>query len=236
MLPFPKGKGAISKWNFYSSLGFNYNDPGGIGECIYDFCKERVDYYNEEAKRFHKEYDVVFDEVKFLEGRVRRSRDEREAKWINSDYQVKVRESRDFAEKRDQAHRKAKQFSEMQGLLTEIYEGLFKQYFQEVYDAEMHDIVDNFYDDSPAGFRLLYKFGRAHSSAWKIIYHAKDYIDALEHFFNATERRLIDAAEFEGIENDFTHLVHQIVHHVRTDRFLETALGANGKDSWSRSD
>ena len=45
------------------------------------------------------------------------------------------------------------------------------EYFQEVYDADMHeDVEGSLYDDSPAGFRLLYKHGRRNPGTWTLIH------------------------------------------------------------------
>jgi len=67
---------------------------------------------------------------------------------------------------RNDYNRKAQRFSHLFDLLISEYDDLFFKYFQEIYDADMHDITSGPYDDSPAGFRLVYKYGRTNTSQW----------------------------------------------------------------------
>ena len=63
-------------------------------------------------------------------------------------------------------------------IITQL-SSLFPLYFQEIYDAEMQDFQGDQYDDSPAGFRLIYKYGRSEASVWKLIQDADQWIAVL---------------------------------------------------------
>src|SRR5262249_5245307 len=105
-----------------------------------------------------------------------------------------------------------------------IYYDMFPQYFQEVYDADMHEVSVGPYDDSPAGFRLLYKYGRANTSQWSRIKNHNEFIESLASFFTSTENEVSSSPYLKGLENDLTQIVTAVVSHVRTKEFLETAF------------
>ena len=69
-------------------------------------------------------------------------------------------------EMRNDLHSKTQRTADLYQVLIDQYDALFPQYFQEVYDADMHDVQVGPYDDSPAGFRLLFKYGRSNTSQW----------------------------------------------------------------------
>src|SRR5262249_55311060 len=101
---------------------------------------------------------------------------------------------------------------------------LFPLYFQEVYDADMHDVTSGSYDDSPAGFRLLYKYGRSNTSQWSLIKTPNEFIESLANFFTATESEVCGTKGLEGLSSDISEITTALVAQVRTRDFLETAF------------
>ncbi len=220
---FAEAKTTFSRWNFYSSLGFGPEEEGGIGEVIAKVLQERLDQANREVEELQDRYEVAFSAVKFAEGRLRRATAD-EAQWLEVAYRRKVGEMNGYLDERDTAYARAQKLSGFLAFLVEHYNKKFPEYFQEVYDAEMHDVGVSPYDDSPAGFRLLYKYGRTHTAVWELIESEGGFVDALVDFFVSTERVLESQKAIEGIERDFSDLVTAVVSHVRTDRFLLSAL------------
>jgi hypothetical protein len=221
---FSETKAEFTRWNLYSSLGLGPNEAGGIGECLYKIIKHRLDYNNQKMGEIQLEYDMIFSQLKQLEQRIRHAGSERDAQWIRADYQTKLNEFYTLEEMRDKAHSKSARLANMFDVLINAYDNLFPKYFQEVYDADMHEVQSGPYDDSPAGFRLMYKHGRDNTSQWTKIRNPQEFIDDLASFFTATERELTNSDEFAGFETDLSEIVTNIVSHIRTKEFLETAF------------
>lgn len=221
---FAETKAEFTRWNLYSSLGLRPTDPGGIGERLFQDLKQKLDHWNQRVTEIQGEYEMVYTQLKQLEGRIRGASSDRDAQWIRAEYQSKTNEFYTLQEIRDEAHSKAGRFAHMFDLLIEAYDKLFPKYYQEVYDADMHEVDVGPYDDSPAGFRLFYKHGRSNTSQWTRIRNPNEFIDMLANFFTATEREIAAMPELEGLETEISEIVTGIVNHVRSREFLETSF------------
>lgn len=213
------------RWNLYASLGINYDDPGGIGECLYKIISQKIEEANNYLKERQIDYDEVAAQMHYLEGRVRQAGTERELNWIKMEYQSRQAELYHISQLRDIAHEKATKVARLNQFLVEHYDKTFRDYFQEVYDADLQEINQaNPFDDSPAGFRLLYKHGRTNPSQWTRIYSLSEFIESLVSFFTITEQELASTPEIKGIESEFSQIITQLVAHVRSDHFMESAF------------
>ncbi|MGM0440243.1 MAG: hypothetical protein ACQEP8_03910 [Chlamydiota bacterium] len=214
----------FSRWNLYSSLGFDERQPHGIGECMYFRIKEQLDNANREVHQYHEEYDSQFPHVKNLENRIKRATTEQEAQWIRMEYQRASTQLNFCAEQRDRARMKSKNLANLLNFLINTYIEKFPEYFQEVYDADIHDVEVGPYDDSPAGFRLLYKHGRTNTALWSLIYNEAEFVEALASFFTITESEIARTEGLEELQQEFSQIVTDIVTHVKTSEFLESAF------------
>jgi hypothetical protein len=221
---FAEIKSQFTRWNLYASLGLGPNEAGGIGAVLYEIIKRKVDFFNQRVQEVQQEYELVFSHLKSMEMRMRSASSEKEVQWIKMEYQSKRNEFNTLEEMRDEMHNKAQRFANLFDTLIEQYDILFPKYFQEVYDADMHDITAGPYDDSPAGFRLLYKFGRSNTSQWTRIKTPNEFIEDLAAFFTATETEIVSTQHFEGMQSEISDIITAIVTHVRTKEFLETAF------------
>lgn len=220
---FAEIKANFSKWNLYASLGVNTNEPGGIGQILYEILKNKIDRVNREVEEFQAQYEEVYTQLKYMESRIRGA-SEQEARWLNAEYQSRRGEFNTLEELRDRVHLRARKISEAYDVINDLMLSLFPDYFQEVYDADMHDVKTGPYDDSPAGFRLLYKHGRSNTSQWTMIYHASEFIEALTSFFVAIEHQLRHDSRLEGLEQDLSEVITALVNQVRTQEFLESSF------------
>ncbi len=225
---FSDVKANLSRWNLYSSLGLQADETGGIGEVITDSLQVRLDTANRAAEELRTHYESEWGGLKFLEARLR-SVSEDEARWLRTEYNAKVGSLRsleiEYNEAQETAHLLARLFPRM----AELYNTLFLDYFQEVYDPEMADITPSAYDDSPAGFRLLFKHGRTNPALWTLIHTPSEFIDALAEFFIAAERSLLAEPDLQPLSNTIGTLTTAIINHIRTATFLETALQRMGR-------
>jgi hypothetical protein len=214
----------FARWNFYASLGLGTNEQGGIGQCIYQNIQRKLDQANRKIQDMQSEYEMVYTQVKTLESRMRHASTEKEVQWLKVEYQSRANEFYFLQEQRDEAQAQASALVNLYDILYKIYVDLFKDYFQEVYDADMQEVTTGPFDDSPAGFRLLYKHGRTNTSQWTHIKNQHDFIDALVSFFVATEPQIAHMLQEKKIEKDLSEVVTAIINHVKTKEFLESAL------------
>ncbi|MCB1213676.1 MAG: hypothetical protein KDK40_05180, partial [Chlamydiia bacterium] len=221
---FAETKADFTKWNLYTSLGLDEKEPGGIGEALFHAIKRRLDACNEQVHDYTEQYETLYTRIKYLEVRLQRASNEEEGSYLKAEYRSLSQELQTLQELREQEHQKARRYSELFADLIEVFIALFPEYFQEVYDADLHEVDVGPYDDSPAGFRLLFKHGRSNPSAWTLVKTPAEYGDSLAQFFSMTETRITQHEHFNGLEEDISTIVSALVAHVRTTEFLENAL------------
>jgi hypothetical protein len=218
---FSEGQSTLSRWNLYSSIGFEAEEEGGIGQCLYQAIQERISRLKADIERIQEEYDTLFVLIRTLETRLRTC-SEKEGEWLKIDYQNKVRETDRLAFRRDDIAARARRLADSYQAILDFYLERFPDYFQEVYDPDIETQGEHLLDDSPAGFRLLYKHGRQNPSLWTRVESLNGYGDALASFFTALEVEM--APSFEGMEEDLQDLTTTVVSHVRSLYFLESAI------------
>lgn len=221
---FSETKSEFTRWNLYSSLGLAPDDAGGLGPCLHNIIKEKLDRYNQKVQDLQFEYEHMFAQVKQLEVRMRNAASEQEAHWIRAEYQVKANEFYLLEELRDAANSKAQVYANLFNIVIDHYDKLFPEHFQEVYDPDIREAPSGPYDDSPAGYRLLFKHGRSNTSQWTPIKSPQEFIDALSRFFTITERELVSIEPLKGLENEISDIVTSLVTHIKTQEFLESAF------------
>lgn len=221
---FSEVKMEFSRWNLYTSLGFAPEEKGGLGELIYKRVDEKIAEVNKKLEEAHKEYEIAFDQLRATESLMRNVSSESEARRLQAELQSRTYHMRACLDKRDALYSRGSNYSKLFSFLVKQYDEKFPEYFQEIYDAEMQDFQGELYDDSPAGFRLVYKHGRPDPSLWTLIYDGEQYIDALLDFFSATESQIAANCEWEGGDQDILELNSAIIAHIRTETFLETSL------------
>jgi hypothetical protein len=221
---FSEVKMEFSRWNLYSSLGFDPKEPGGLGALIYQILDEKIAAINKKLESAQKEYEIAFDQLRAVESLLRNVSSESEGRRLQAEYQSRSYQMRSCQELRDALYTRGSQYSKLFSFLLKQYDEKFPEYFQEIYDAQMSDFQGELYEDSPAGFRLVYKHGRTDPSLWTLIDSAQQYIDALSDFFSMTETPISASCDWEGGEEDVLALTAAIISHIRTKEFLETAM------------
>ncbi len=221
---FAETKPSFTKWNFYSSLGLDARDAGGIGNKLYEILDQKLQQANAKSHEHQEEYEIQYQQLKYLEGRMQRASTDQELRFLKSEYQSRRNEFHTIEVLRNRAHRKAQRYANLFNVLIDQYLALFPNYFQEVYDADLHEGDVGPYDDRPAGFRLLFKHGRTNTALWTRIHNPSEYVDALSAFFTMTEHDLVASEAVEGIEDNLGEITTAVVSHIKTHEFLESAL------------
>ena len=226
---FAEVKFDLARWNFYSSLGVNWDDEGGIGQVLYDIAKKRVDETNLELEQEREKFDAISLETEYLQRRLQTASTENEIQWLKMEYQTRQAEQYHIKELCDMIAEKANKVAKLHQFMIDSYDQLMKEYFQEIYDADLHDVQAGPFDDAPAGFRLIYKHGRTNPSLWTKITSLPEYIEALVSFFTITEQDLLHAQEIKGIEAEFSSIITRLANHIRSDLFIESALARTAR-------
>lgn len=219
-----ESKADFAKWNLAASLGLDPQEEQGIGQCLHQAIQEEVHELEKEIESYQNRLDLVYAALKSLEGRVGRAGSESELGWLNAEYQTRKFEYHRLTIERDERHEMARQLISFLPILLNFYVDKFKEYFQEVYDAQMHDVGPSPYDDSPAGFRLIYKHGRTNPSLWTNISTPSEFLQALTSFFVATEVEIAHLPQVKGIESKISRLITTLFLHLRRPEFLESAF------------
>ena len=221
---FSEVKMEFSRWNLYSSLGLNPEESGGIGEIIYQHLQGKLDESNAKLQESQIAYELAYDQLRATEHLLKQAATEREIRRLQAEFQSRLYHMQSCQDMRDKFYEAASHYSSLFSFVIQQYDAKFPEYFQEIYDAEMQDIGQGIYDDSPAGFRLVYKHGRSDASQWTMIYTSDEYVEALVDFFAATEALVSGASDWEEGQKEILNITTAIISHVRTKKFLDSAL------------
>ncbi len=217
MASFSEAKADFVGWNLFHSLGFGAEEEDSLGYAARSFLQETLNRLNDQVAQYQEQYERLFLEVKALESRLNRSGSE----WDRADYRGRLAEMESWLDRRDDAHEKASACAELYPKVVSWYVEIFPEFFQEVYDAVIDAQAQEHWEDSPAGFRLLYKHGRQNPSTWTLIHNEDEYTAALTQFFQMTEQRLIEA--YPALEREIADLVTELIRSVRSKGFVEAA-------------
>jgi len=234
---FSEVKMEFSKWNFAISLGFAQAEEGGIGAVIVRELQEQLDQINKKMAQYHEEYVVAFEQTRATETLLRNCGSEQEGRRLRAEHQSRSYHMRMALEMRDNLREKGENISKLAPFLIEEYDKRFPEYFQELYDPNMQEVQEGMYEDSPAGFRLVYKHGREDPHLWTLIHEESEYIRSLGEFFNLTENAIASLCEWEGGREVVRDVTAKILLHIHEEVFLKTALArmarAHGKSDGS---
>lgn len=221
---FAEVKFDVARYNFYASLGVNWDDAGGIGEVLYEIAKRRVDEAQLQLQEYQQKLDAINFEVDTIVRRMQQTSVESEMQFLKMEYQTRQMEQHQIKEEWERISERVQKVAHIHQFLIDQYDRLLKEYFQEIYDPDLHDVAQGQFDDSPAGFRLIYKHGRTNPSLWTKVASHQEYVDALVSFITITEQELMHAPEIKGIEQEFSSIITRLTSHIRSDQFLESAL------------
>jgi hypothetical protein len=221
---FAEYKTEFSTWNLYVSLGFDPKEGGGIGEILYRNVDAKLQENQEKAAEHQREYERAASQVNMIINLLRSATSQAQVRRLQAEQQILGYQITQHLDNRDKYYALAKHYSLFFSFLIEQYYGKFPLYFQEIYDPKLHEAWTSSYDDSPAGFRLVYKHGRHDASLWTLIQDESQYIESLCNFFQLIEPQIEVQLEDAMQKKELTELTTAIIHHLQTKEFLESAF------------
>lgn len=210
----------FTKWNLFTSLGLDHRMPDGIGSFLYVLVENQLKKANSEIERYQMEFDRVNAQMKTLEASLYRTQNFSEENRMRREIQSFINEMETILSLREKAETKAQAYANVYSHLIEQFILLLEEHFREIYDAQMLGVSSGYFDDSPAGFRLMYTHGRKDPSLWTIIENEDGFIKHLRDFFISIESNVI--ASFPDLTEDITYFLTEVIQFIQTSRFLPT--------------
>lgn len=210
---FSEANPQLINWHLYTALGFSPEEPEGLGSVIHNCLQEKLEIYNQEIQELQKECEITADQLRAVQGVLNRADTTSRMRSFQAEYQSCSHHFQACLNRKNQLINKANEISSLFSTIIQYYMEQFPHYFQEIYDPELVQLSD---EDSPAGFRLFYKYGRTNASLWTAIETEKDFFQALRSFFLATESLLFAQEEQEII----TEIIAAIVSHLHHTTFF----------------
>lgn len=211
------------RWNLYTSLGFDPKEEGGIAHLIYQEVEEKLSNANLKSKELLNDYNRAVDEVNAAKNLLSQTDSQERARSLKAEFESRLMHARACKDLMNDSYDRSKFYANFFSFLLKHYSEHFQEYFQEVYDPEMCDMTAHIYEDSPAGFRLVYKHGRKDPTLWTKIYDAEGYLKAITEFFNNVEQVLIAECEWKEGEKEVVEVTTLLIHHLQTKEFLSSA-------------
>ncbi len=213
-------KTEFSQWNMYTSLGLDPKQEGGLGELIVQFLEELIGEVNQKVEHLQDDLAITEQQIIDLETILSNADDPDRIRRLRGEIQVKAHHLYLSQETIREEVERGKKINVFYNFLMDELMRLIPEYFQEVFDPEMISDQGEVLQDRPAGFRLLYKYGRREPSLWTMIYSKEEYSEKLAAFFQAIEMMLIQGSDLERMGE----LIERLTHKVKEDRFIEKAI------------
>ncbi len=210
----------FSKWNMYTSLGLDPKEEGGLGEVIFQFLEELIGKINQKIDQFQEEIMIADEQIRALELILSNTTEPDRIRRLRGEIQVKAHHLYVNQEMTSEEVQRAKKINDFYKFMNDELMRLILDYFQEVYDPEMISEEGEILQDRPAGFRLLYKYGRSEPSVWKMIYSKEEYSEKLAAFFQAIEQMVAQGSEIDEIRE----LIERLIAKVQEEAFIQKAI------------
>ncbi|MBS0624698.1 MAG: hypothetical protein JSS32_01450 [Verrucomicrobia bacterium] len=220
----------FTRWNLFVGLGLDPNQKEGLGSFLYERMDLRLEECNRELKRAADEYDKAMSAIRALEGMVNRSIGDAHRQQLQSELATYMHAANMALEIRDRMVEKAERLSNLFSHLIQQYDLKLQDYFQEIYDPSLFVSEEAIFDDSPAGFRLVYKHGRSDPSLWTLIQNGEQYIESLRDFFILIEPDIASTVDRNLFPTLVSDLTTELVQYLQEPQFLHSAMERSKKN------
>ena len=211
----------MTHWNSFAALGMDSGQRGGLSENVLATAKSIAANYEKEIKVYQDQIEQMSDYLNALNIRARSATPEQFQNLKQHALSQAAQLSRQIAERDDLINKINALSSKLQLFCDKIME-FYTTYFQEVYDPEIE--TSSFFDDSPAGFRLVYKHGREDPNLWSCIFNDDDYVKMLTIFFHLMQSQFLQLEELKPLKGEeIGKFFSGILLHIQSDSFIKSA-------------
>lgn len=210
----------FAKWNFSTAIGLMHDQQGGVGEVLWNRLQEEMEKSNEKVAEYADRVNQAEEKIRRNQSLFRASYRQDELRRLKREAEAEMYQSHTYEALYEEEIRRREALAELYKFFAEQYQILFPHYFQEIYDPELFTGSEEFFVDSPAGFRLAYKHGRYDPTVWTLIESDEDYIRSLIDFFRLAEPILLSRLENKEIGSLVEQLISEVILYVETPEFL----------------
>lgn len=215
-------KTEFSRWNLYIGLGIHPDQKGGIGEFLYAQVDGQLQKCNQQIEGLAQEYEKEMGSLQALETMIQASVSEGRRNQLKSEWMTHNLAANSILGMRNEVIAKAESLTRFFSSLIEQYDQKLQEYFQELFDPVLLGEEAHLYDDSAAGFRLVYKHGRTDASQWTPIYNGEEYIHSLRDFFSIVEGDIEAPPQIE--REIVSEITTALIQFIQDRAFLEGAM------------
>jgi hypothetical protein len=212
-----------ASYNMYIALGLSPEDEGGLASALMSQSQEEAQDAQSKVAELEEEIEVLEESLRGQDARALGALGD-SARSIGRQIQVSEHRLQTLIDERQEIVEHTNMSSGLPALILSELQLNFPYYFQELYDPEMHEFAGKVYEDSPAGFRLVYKHGTNDPLAWTHIYTKEQYLSCLEHYLNAMVPILIANCEWNKGKDLMQGLIDSLQELVQTEEFYKGAL------------
>ncbi len=219
---FADVKVEFARWNLFVSLGLRTDaSPPGIGTGLLRIVQEKLDAANNGIAEMGVEVQRAVQAIRMTERLLQNALSEPERSKLKAELLSGVHVADTLSAKIEEERKRARFFSQFYAeFLKEAVEKL-QLSFQEVFDPSLGEEKEELFEDSKAGFRLLYKSGRSAAASWDRIEDEAGFVNAVYKFFESIESQLTYEPSMQSC---FTLIVTELLQYIRSEEFIAAAL------------
>lgn len=221
---FADHKVEFFRWNLYKSLGFSSKEKGGIAQVIYEEVEKRLEKANQQVEKERELYNEAADRCNVTQALLRQVDSYDRARLLKREHATYLSHLNECSHLLRQAEDRSQFLGQLMVFLLNYYAQRLPDFFQEIYDPELFANAETIYEDSAAGFRLIYKMGRKEPSSWILITEEKQFIQALKSFFSIVESFILSECEQEEKKKEIEELTTLLVQHIDSPEFILSAF------------
>ncbi|AHK63602.1 hypothetical protein [Chlamydia avium] len=204
------------------ALGWDAQDPQSIAYVIQKSVEQEVHNARKLIEKCEQTYNEARAQLDYIENRMKNPLNAEDNKILLMDHIRFRQELNQALHDWNTAQEKAKKLLSLPNFILSFYSKVLPQYFRSSYDAFIQEF--SYYDDIPAGFRILFTHGRSHPHTWSPIYSLKEFIAFLSEFFSSTEGDILSKHGALGLEKETSTLINEIISHLHKNIFQESAI------------
>ncbi len=220
---FVDGFSRYTKNHLIIALGLEQHEPLGLGRVIYDALQYELDAMNRRLEENAAEINALRDKISMSEKLLQKVDSDDKYRRLKADLEYSYQKESFLLHEREIDQSMAEKITQLYSLLCEQITLHLPLYFVEVYDPSLIEKNQSPFEDGAAGFRLVYKHGRADPSVWSVIDSPLEFKKILTEFFIALEH--IVRPQLEGSSVELLLSVMQKIHTtLGEEEFYKAAL------------
>lgn len=210
------------RYNFHSSLGLDPKEPGGLGDALWKQFEKNFESLKES---YQKKFQDIRDHESALQGaqmRLKSAYREEDLRRVQAEMQMENMRLDMLELDAQEMKKKLVDIQEGSKLFFEELDYALTGEFYEVYDPQIKGEEKENFQDSEAGFRLVWKNGLKNITQHTRINDLETYLFAIKEFFVDFERQMVvDHPYLRGLIESSSIIVQQQLQSIPFRRRIE---------------